>query len=543
MKFHFYLLLAIANFSSPLLSFGQRDTVKNLDKVEIDTKYRPVLSDARRVESAPEMKDPEMSVPSLNYTFPDLRYKVNPAFTSIIAQDFRNPALPLIPNNFIKAGFGNYTTPLFHLELHNGKNKNYSYGLTARHLSSIAKPEPKSFIEDDILIHGSKNMNGNQVSAKMGYSRYGFHYYGYNYDLDTFTKDSVRQAFNTMFANIHYDNSKTAKKLKTGFDIDFYRFSSRNQNEIGYKASNKTGGKVGKGEFYLHTAFEGFMSGPDTFKYSRNFIDLNPVYKMHYKSVDLTMGVFSSIFLDSGIAPIKYYINPEFKLDYYVVPEKTKAYVGLRGELTKGSTKTLYGENNYLAGYQNIKNTYSPYVVFGGLKGKLNASFDYFIELSQQAITNLPLYLTDTFGLRNFIIDYEDGGLFKFKTSLNYNRFEKIKINTSFTYFSYTNLSVSHAFQRPDFEWNTFAFVKIGSKLSLQSSAYVIGNRYARVYLEEESEKLPIIADINISSNYQLNKKLSFFITLNNLTNQTYQRWFNYPTYGLNGIAGASYKF
>ncbi len=543
MKLHFYILLAIANFSNPILGVGQRDTVKDLDKVDIDTKYRPVLSDARRIESAPEMKDPEISVLNLNYTFPDLRYKVNPAFTSIPSQDYRSSAKPLLPNNFIKAGFGNYTTPLFHLELHNGKNKNYSYGLTARHLSSIAKPAPKSFIDDNLLIHGSKNMNGNLLSAQMSYARYGFHYYGYNHELDTFTKDSARQAFHTMNANIHYDNSKTSRKLKTGFDIDFYRFSSRIQNEIGYKASNKTGGKIGPGEFYLHTAFEGFVSGPDTLTYSRNFIDFNPVYKMHYKSVDLTMGMFGSIFLDSGTAPAKYYVNPEFKLDYYVVPDKMRAYVGLRGELIKGSNKTLYTENNFLARNQNLKNTYSPYVIFGGLKGKLNASFDYFLELSQQATTNLPLYLTDTFKLRNFIIDYEDAGLFKFKAGLNYNRFEKIKIASTFTYFAYTNLSVSHAFQRPDFEWNTFVYAKLGTKLSIQSSIYVIGNRYARVYMEEESEKLPIIADLNLSSNYQLNKKLSFFIALNNLANQTYQRWFNYPTYGLNGVAGASFKF
>jgi outer membrane receptor protein involved in Fe transport len=58
-----------------------------------------------------------------------------------------------------------------------------------------------------------------------------------------------------------------------------------------------------------------------------------------------------------------------------------------------------------------------------------------------------------------------------------------------------------------------------------------------------ESEKLPVIADINIGADYRISKDFSAFIDLNNLTNQTYQRWFNYPTYGFNVIAGVTFIF
>ncbi len=523
-----------------VLSYGQRDSVKDLDKVDIYTKYRPVLTDAKRVESAPEMQDPEKKELKFTYTLPDLRYKVQPAFTPIAAQEYRTKNEEVISGNFIKAGFGNYTTPLFHAELHNTKSKNYSYGLSAHHLSSSGKPAFKSFMDDNIRINGNKFMNGNTLSGQMAYSRYGFNYYGYNHETDTFKRDSIAQAIQNITANVHYDNIRTAKKVKTAFDVDFYRFSIREQNELGFRVGNKTNARVGNGELFVNLAFEGFASGPDSVKYNRNYIDIHPGYKLRYRDVDLSLGAFASIFLDT--LESQFYLYPEFKLDYFVVPKKMKAYAGLSGGLTKGSNRALFNDNAFLAPNQHIKNSYSPYLIFGGIKGKLGSGLDYFLEISQQAINDLPLYLSDTLALHKFIIKYEDVGLFKFQAGLNYNSNQKLNIGTNFTYYSY-NTTSAHAFQRPDFEWNSKISATIAGKLNLHSKVYVIGSRWSRYIWSNNSEKLPVIADINIGADYRYSKKLSFFLDANNLMNQTYQRWFNYPVYGLNALAGVTFIF
>lgn len=528
-------------FLFPIAANAQRDTIK-VDKVDIYTKYRPVLTDARKVESQPELEEPVIKELNFTYTFPDLRYKVQPAFTPIAGQEYRNKTVPFINGNFIKVGFGNYATPLLHLELHNGKNPNYAYGVKAHHVSSTGKPAFKTFIDDDVLVHGAKFMNGNTLSGQLGYSRFGYNYYGYDHEKNTFKRDSVKQAMNTISANIHYDNIKTSSKVKTGFDIDFNRFSIVQQNEIGYRIGNKTGGKVGNGELSVNIAFEGFASGPDSVKYVRNYIDINPVYKMRYKDVDLTMGAFASVFLDSGIAADGFYIYPEFKVDYYVVPEKMKAYVGLGGGLTKGSTRTLFNENPFLAENQNLENTYTPYIIFGGIKGKLGSGFDYILELSQQSIYNLPLYVSDTFALHKFLVLYDDVNLFKFTTGLNYNRFNKFNVSTNFIFYAY-NTTTPRAYQRPNFEWNTNVSGLVAEKLKLHTGINVIGTRYGYLVGSLSSKELPVIADINIGADYRFKKHLSFFVNLNNLTNSTYQRWFNYPAYGLNGVGGVTFIF
>ncbi|NUM31931.1 MAG: hypothetical protein HUU47_06370 [Bacteroidetes bacterium] len=534
MKFIFNKNLVIILFFFPNFLFSQ-----NEDKVDVYTKYKPLLSDARRVESQPEIKHPEPQNLNLKYNFTDFRYKVNPNFTPVSAQGYKAKALIPENSNFVKAGFGNYLTPLVHINLHNSYNKNYSYGLNVFHLSSSGKTQ-NSFMNDDVQLFGSRALNGNNLSGKIGFDRFSYYYYGYDHEKYNFKKDSINQVLSDIYTNIHFDNINTPKKVKTGFDIDFFRFASKEQAELNYKISNSTSFIIRNGEISIKSAYEGFTTDMDTGKFIRNYVDINPSYKLKYKEVYITAGVFASLIFDSTeSSPIIY---PQFNLDYYLVPEKTKAYIGLNGSLYKSSIKYLYNKNPYITPYFEIRNIYSPYIIYGGIKGKIGNSFDYLIEISHQAVKNMPLFLSDSFELRKFVLLYDDIGLFKFKTGINLKKFEKIKLSTDFTFFGYTT-NETYAYQMPQFEWNTNISTMLNSKISLGANVFVIGKRYAKTVGAWQSKELSPIADININAGYNLNKKLSIFINLNNLTNKDYQLWYNYPVYKINGIGGITFKF
>ena len=49
--------------------------------------------------------------------------------------------------------------------------------------------------------------------------------------------------------------------------------------------------------------------------------------------------------------------------------------------------------------------------------------------------------------------------------------------------------------------------------------------------------------DANAHVGYKHNERLSGFLKLNNITNQGYQKWMNYPVQGFQIILGANYKF
>ena len=52
-----------------------------------------------------------------------------------------------------------------------------------------------------------------------------------------------------------------------------------------------------------------------------------------------------------------------------------------------------------------------------------------------------------------------------------------------------------------------------------------------------------LIADANLHLEYRYNRRVSAFIQFNNIANQKYQRWMNYPVYGFQVLGGVTFGF
>ena len=49
--------------------------------------------------------------------------------------------------------------------------------------------------------------------------------------------------------------------------------------------------------------------------------------------------------------------------------------------------------------------------------------------------------------------------------------------------------------------------------------------------------------DANAHVGYRFNEQLSIFVKASNIAGNNYQRWVNYPVQGIQGMAGATYRF
>jgi outer membrane receptor protein involved in Fe transport len=49
--------------------------------------------------------------------------------------------------------------------------------------------------------------------------------------------------------------------------------------------------------------------------------------------------------------------------------------------------------------------------------------------------------------------------------------------------------------------------------------------------------------DLNAHLGYKHSERLTGFLKLNNIANQQYERWMNYPVQGFQFLIGANYKF
>jgi outer membrane receptor protein involved in Fe transport len=86
------------------------------------------------------------------------------------------------------------------------------------------------------------------------------------------------------------------------------------------------------------------------------------------------------------------------------------------------------------------------------------------------------------------------------------------------------------------------------------ASLFFVGER-KDLYYNYNSTALPVIPytpetvtlksylDLNAHVGYKHNERLTFFLRGNNLLNQNYQRWMNYPVQGIQFLLGANFKF
>ena len=110
------------------------------------------------------------------------------------------------------------------------------------------------------------------------------------------------------------------------------------------------------------------------------------------------------------------------------------------------------------------------------------------------------------------------------------------------TFYNYQTDQQEQAWQLPDYEIDVNIRYRLGKKLYLRAQTYVIGERFQRDLREGVNKKLNAFADINAMAEYRYSDYLAFFLNVNNISNARYQKWYNYPVYGINVLGGVSFS-
>ena len=84
----------------------------------------------------------------------------------------------------------------------------------------------------------------------------------------------------------------------------------------------------------------------------------------------------------------------------------------------------------------------------------------------------------------------------------------------------------------------------------LESNLFYIGERKDQFFLNDGvtitspfTVVLDSFFDANAHVGYHINDQISVFAKANNIANNAYQRWQNYPVQSIQFLAGATYKF
>jgi outer membrane receptor protein involved in Fe transport len=154
----------------------------------------------------------------------------------------------------------------------------------------------------------------------------------------------------------------------------------------------------------------------------------------------------------------------------------------------------------------------------------------------------------------SFGVVYDDMKTVRFFGELNADFSKKVSFGINGTFSSYSTHHQEEAWNLPAIKLGSNLNVSITKKWYASANVFFVGERKDIVYIQSpltifppiyypETTNLKSYFDANLHVGYKHSERLTGFLKLNNIGNQAYQRWLNYPVQGFQVILGANYKF
>lgn len=150
----------------------------------------------------------------------------------------------------------------------------------------------------------------------------------------------------------------------------------------------------------------------------------------------------------------------------------------------------------------------------------------------------------------SFGIVYDNVSTFGVAGEINVDVNRNFKLGLKAEYFAYNVDDQAEAWNLPDIKGSLFMDYQIDKHWFAGANLFYVGERKDQFYLNDPlvpTTPVTIILDsyfdANVHLGYHINERFSVFAKANNIANQDYQRWQNFPVQTIQFMAGATYKF
>ena len=568
-------LLSLCLFAIQISFSQKKDDNIGTEVVNVVKPYTPSISDAFKVKETPTLDDEETAKKE-NIQYNIFSFPVASTFAPAKgkAANVDKSAEEKIFSNYITLAAGNYgaiNAELFITE--NISNTDY-FGGMLRH--SSAQGGIKDVVLDDKffntaldLTYGSRT-KAMSWNADLGYKNQVYNWYGIYPGLlsdATIATIDPQQTYHTLYVGgrLGLDNILKESTLKFSRFWDAFgsaenRFVAKPSLEFDIVEQKI---KVDFVVDYISGSFDKSFNTGTSFKYGFTNVGFQPSIKIDKDDLTINAGVgfFYSAAQESGKS--KFFIYPQVTGSYKVVGDLMVFYAGLEGTLQQNSYHDFVQENFFVSPTLEVAPTNQKFDIYAGLKGKLASSISYNIRGSYKNEDGKALFKSNIYDHFNaniegytyansFDVVYEKVKTLSFFGELKADFSKNVSFGINGTFSSYSiDDPAEEAWNLPAIKLATTLDVNITSKWYAGTSLFFVGERKDVFRQATVTLPLPLDENITLKSYFDLNahvgfkysERLTFFLKGNNLANQDYQRWLNYPVYGLQILGGASYKF
>ncbi|WP_347053189.1 TonB-dependent receptor [Flavobacterium olei] len=569
------LVLFAAQFS-----FAQKKNESiGTETVNVVKPYSPTISDAFKVKETPSLDDSgNQAKEVIKYSI--LSVPVASTFTPSKgkAEGVEKAKKERLFNNYATVGLGNYSTLNAELFVNQDLgNNDYVAGMFRHHSSQGGIKDVElndEFYDTSINVGYGQNNRDAAWGVDLGYQNQIYNWYGLPANFGSTIPGQRYDLINSISPDHSYNtisiggNAEFNESIFSKLSARFTHFSdsySSSENRFYIKPTFtvdvmdqaiKTNVIVDhvSGSFKNNYA----QDNVDRLKYSFTNVGIEPSFVINENewTLELGAGVFYSA--DSENSGNKFYIYPKVNASYKLVGDLMIFYTGVNGGLNQNSYADFVNDNPFLSPTLNMRPSSTQYNVFAGLKGKLANNVNYNLTGSYmnekdkalfkandytEVVTNEDYAFGNSFG-----VVYEDIRTFRFYGELKADFSENVTFGINGTFNSYNTDNNIEAWNLPTMKLSSTLDVNFTKQWYAGVNVFYVGERKdmqsnLNLGIHPVVTTLKSYLDANAHLGYKFNERLTFFLKANNIGNQAYQKWLNYPVQGFQILGGANYKF
>jgi hypothetical protein len=525
---------------------GVGETTLPNNTVIITSEYTPSLGNAAKINFSAGTPVLDTIKMPLTYNLPaqSITFQYQPVSIKPAALDIDTTA-PWINHQYVKLGFGNYSTPYGEAGFSFGDGKKSIVNLSGNLISSKGNLPFQKYTKANIQALGIFNSLKNEYTSKLYYSNNSLYRYGYSDTSVAFTKSDLQQNFNNVGFELGFKN-----KIPSNFGVTYhpqikfdYFFREGGSSEFNFDGGLKLIKSLVK-VFSLtvkpYAEITTLTNSAANSTINNNLFSINTALQLNTPNFKLNVGM-TPAWDNSAFS-----LLPDLSAESKIGSSNLIFMLGWVGNINKNTFHSLSLINPYIQDPQQLSNTKTMEEYFG-FKGSTGDHFAYNAKFSFIRWNNAALFSNDTLAenTQTFDVLYEPQmeGI-KIHAEASYTLQEKLTLIGAFNYTQITN---QQKYSKP-YGWLPveisgslrYAIIK---GLSVKSDLFLWdGTNYINP-ANMQTQKLPAVLDFNMGFEFSVLPKLNIWLQFNNLLNSNYQRWNQYKTLGINFLGGIVYSF
>jgi hypothetical protein len=553
------LILALIHTSGRYYVLQAQD-IKN--KVYVESDYRPEIADADKIAVSPTVTDTVKLNTPVDYTVLPGRLKSDYALRPIKPAKMVGTPLDKLYNSYLRAGIGNYTSPVVEYSIQNLRSKEYAVGAYAFHKSShyqqrIVESVPKvpaGYSNTEISGYGKKFYDKVNIMANVGADIHRYAAYGVNPDSllnypDIKRKD-IKQSYYTVYGKAGvYSTAPDSSALNYALFLKGdYLWDHYKNKEPHVELEGNIGHPAGSFLLSLDSKYDHYKLITETDTIAENLFNLHTALSKRQQDWQVNLAARFTYVKHGDYGKLHFY--PDVNLKFKVIDKALMLLLGVSGYLENNTYESVIQENPYVVPGLEVANTNHKYIIYAGLDGYLSSKASYKIEIALDARDSVPYYINDTTSRYNnrFIVMYDNTDLIKYHGELNWEPMSYLGFYLRSTYYSYKmNVESIKPWHKPSFDLTLTASYNFKQKIYADVDFFILGKRYAPDYVTNSPDlsiiTLDPVYDLNLKLEYKYSNVFGIFLHFYNLTNKQYYLWNQYPGQRLCVLGGINYKF